>query len=217
MGRIPFRRIGAPSPALVISIVALVVALGGTGYAATQLTGRDIRNHSIASADLASGSVTSRTIKNRAVSRRHLTPALRRRLDRIGSPGPMGPPGPAGPAGPAGVTGASGPEGPAGPVGARGPAGVTDVVTRSATVSGTGVKASVTASCLPGEVAVGGSSDVVVTDTGAPAVYLKGAGSFPSDGAGSPVVGQAPRAWTGESDPLGTGRDLTVYVVCASG
>jgi hypothetical protein len=36
-----------PSAALVVAIVALFVALGGTGYAAVTLNGRDIQKHSI--------------------------------------------------------------------------------------------------------------------------------------------------------------------------
>jgi len=92
-----------PSPSMIVSVVALIVALGGTSYAAlslpknsvgtkqlkknavtgakvknSSLTGSDIKNHSLTGSDLAKGAI------------------------------PAGPQGPAGPAGPKGDTGAKG-------------------------------------------------------------------------------------------------------------
>jgi hypothetical protein len=60
----------APSPALVISIIALVVACSATAYAATRvtsssqikngiITGKDIKNKSIKSVDIAKNTITS--------------------------------------------------------------------------------------------------------------------------------------------------------------
>lgn len=48
-----------PSPALVISIVALAVALGGSAYAATVITSKQIRNGTIQNADIKKGTIQS--------------------------------------------------------------------------------------------------------------------------------------------------------------
>ena len=92
-----------PSPAMIVACVALVVALGGTGYAAaTKLLPRNsvgtlqVVNHSLRAVDFKKG-----------------------QLPR----GPQGPAGPAGAQGPAGPAGAAGPAGPPGATGATGPAG----------------------------------------------------------------------------------------------
>jgi len=91
-----------PSPGLAIACVALLLALGGTGYAAQRLvlprnsvTTVQVRDHSLLAKDFARG-----------------------QLPR----GAIGPAGPAGAAGPAGPAGAAGPAGPAGPAGAAGSA-----------------------------------------------------------------------------------------------
>jgi hypothetical protein len=52
-------KLRTPSPALVISIIALCVALAGTGYAATVITSRDIRNGTIQNADIKKGTIQS--------------------------------------------------------------------------------------------------------------------------------------------------------------
>lgn len=52
-------RLGRPSPALVISIVALVMAMGGTGYAALKLP-----KNSVGSKQLKKNSVTGSKVKN---------------------------------------------------------------------------------------------------------------------------------------------------------
>lgn len=57
------RRLGAPSPALVISLIALFVALGGTTYAATNLP-----KNSVGTEQLKKNAVTSPKIKNGAVT-----------------------------------------------------------------------------------------------------------------------------------------------------
>lgn len=77
-----------PSPAMVIGCLALLLALGGTGYAASQALPRN--------------SVTSIQVKDRSLLARDF------KLGQI----------PRGPAGPAGPAGAAGPAGPAGPAGA---------------------------------------------------------------------------------------------------
>jgi Collagen triple helix repeat (20 copies) len=76
----------------VVATLALFLALGGGGaYAATQITGRQIKDGSIAARDLD---------KN-----------VRAQLAKAGSPGPRGAQGVTGPSGAVGATGATGPTG----------------------------------------------------------------------------------------------------------
>jgi hypothetical protein len=56
-----------PSPALVVSVIALVVALGGTSYAAFTLP-----KNSVGTKQLKNGAVTDRKIKNGAVTKTKL-------------------------------------------------------------------------------------------------------------------------------------------------
>ena len=71
----------------VTSTLALLVAVGGTSYAATQLTGHDIQN----------GTVTTKDIKDRTLTTRTSPPRPVRSWRA--QPGPAGPAGPAGPEG----------------------------------------------------------------------------------------------------------------------
>src|ERR671918_2592942 len=87
------------SPALVISCLALLAALGGTGYAAIKLP---------------PGSVGTKQLKNGAVVASKVKP--RSLLARNFKPGQL----PRGPRGAQGLAGAAGPQGPGGP---QGPAG----------------------------------------------------------------------------------------------
>ena len=85
-----------PSPAMVVAVVALFVALGGTGYAASRAT-------------------SSKHGHGRHLSKGH---------GARGARGPQGPAGPQGPIGPTGAQGVPGPRGPAGQPGEIGPQGV---------------------------------------------------------------------------------------------
>jgi hypothetical protein len=87
------------SPALVISCLALLAAVGGTGYAAIKLP---------------PGSVGTKQLKNGAVVASKVKP--RSLLARNFKPGQL----PRGPRGAQGLAGAAGPQGPGGP---QGPAG----------------------------------------------------------------------------------------------
>jgi hypothetical protein len=83
-----------PSPALVVSIIALVVALGGTGYAASTLpknsvSSGQIKRGAVHNSDLARGAVTSSTVRDGSL------------LSKDFKAGQL----PAGPAGPQGPTG----------------------------------------------------------------------------------------------------------------
>jgi len=77
-----------PSPALALAMIALFVALSGTGYAAVKI---------------ARNSITSIHVKDRSL----LAKDFRAGQLRRGAVGPVGPAGPTGPAGPAGPAGAA--------------------------------------------------------------------------------------------------------------
>ncbi len=93
--RISIRR---PSPALVISCLALTLALGGTGYA----TVLQVPKNSVGTPQLKNSAVTSAKVKNRSLLRADFASGQL----PAGPRGPVGATGPAGPAGPAGLTGA---------------------------------------------------------------------------------------------------------------
>jgi hypothetical protein len=90
-------RLRRPSPALVVSIIALVIASAGTAVASTVLikSSRQVAKGAINSGDLAD---------RKAVNVVDLTPTARAAL--TGKAGPAGPAGPNGPAGAKGDTGA---------------------------------------------------------------------------------------------------------------
>jgi hypothetical protein len=93
------KRLKAPSPALVISLVALFVALGGTTYAAVSLP-----KNSVGTLQLKNGAVTRQKVNKTTIT------ALK---------GIQGPPGATGPQGP------KGDQGPPGPVTGMAPSGLT--------------------------------------------------------------------------------------------
>lgn len=100
-----------PSPALVIACLALFVALGGTGYAATQLS--QGQSQATASKKAKQGPRGPRGPKGAKGAK--------------GAPGTTGLPGQKGAAGSAGATGATGERGPSDGAIASVPAGVTEI------------------------------------------------------------------------------------------
>jgi len=64
------RKLGnKPSPALAVSIVALVVAMGGTSYAAIQIGSQDIKNNSLQSNDIKDKAVKGRDLAKNSMNR----------------------------------------------------------------------------------------------------------------------------------------------------
>jgi hypothetical protein len=57
-----------PSPALAISLIALFVALGGTGYAAVTINGKNLTNKSVAGKKLKNKTITGGKIKNATIT-----------------------------------------------------------------------------------------------------------------------------------------------------
>lgn len=103
----------------VTSTMALVVALGGTAYAANTVRSSDIVNGQVKNVDIANNAVTSAKVANNSLRLGDIRPADRASLR--GPAGPAGAPGSNGTTGPAGPAGAVGPTGAAGATGPRGP------------------------------------------------------------------------------------------------
>lgn len=98
-----------------VAYLALFIALGGTSYAATRITGAQIADNTIRGADIRDGSITARDIRTGSLRANLFAPGVLSPAVTTGTPGA---------AGPRGATGATGPAGPAGPkgdTGARGP------------------------------------------------------------------------------------------------
>jgi len=106
-----FRR---PSPAFGLALIALFVALGGTGIAAVTA----IPNNSVGTAQLRNDSVTRGKIAHQTITSALIQPGSL--LAKDFAAGQL----PAGPKGDKGETGATGSQGPQGERGLQGPAGV---------------------------------------------------------------------------------------------
>jgi hypothetical protein len=96
--RVSVRR---PSPALVISCIALTIALGGTGYA----TVLQVPRNSVGPAQLKTAAVTNKKIAANAVTSAKVLNGSLVRGDFRPNSLPAGPAGPAGPVGPPGLSG----------------------------------------------------------------------------------------------------------------
>lgn len=103
----------------VTATMALMIALGGTSYAAITLPKNSVGTH-----QLRNNSVTTAKVRNNSLLREDFKKGqLAGMAGPAGPAGPHGPVGPAGPAGPAGATGSDGPAGAQGPQGEQGPQG----------------------------------------------------------------------------------------------
>lgn len=71
-----------PSPALVISMIALVAACAGSAYAATVITSSDqIKNGVVLSGDIKNGSVQNADIRRSTITETRLSQGLLQRID----------------------------------------------------------------------------------------------------------------------------------------
>ncbi len=83
-----------PSPALIVALVALFVALGGVGYAAVTVSGKNIKNNSVTTKDIKNNSLRGKDIKNnslrgkdirnKSIACRDLTAGLNKSLGNCG-------------------------------------------------------------------------------------------------------------------------------------
>jgi hypothetical protein len=178
-----------PSPALVVAIAALVVAMAGTGYAATQLP-----KNSVGNKQLKKNAVTSSKVKNKTLKLKDLSGGARN-----------------------GLKGDKGDKGDRGLRGASGATNVRVRKGTGQVSSGGGPnpEADDIASCNPGERAVGGGGGW----SGTPSASLHIGRTEPAVGTahGDAVAGQTPNGWFVEGVQLtGTNRTLTAYVICAA-
>jgi len=123
-----------------MATIAVCVALGGTSWAAVQLTGRDIVNSSLTGADVRRDSLTGRDVRGLTTrdivdGSLHAEDFGRGELPTVESLlAEQGPAGPAGPQGPAGERGPQGERGLQGERGEQGPPGTTTPTPRGFTV-----------------------------------------------------------------------------------
>lgn len=103
-----------PSPATVIACLALLVALGGTGYAATQLPANSVGPQQLRANAIDSSKVQDRALLAKDFKKGQLPRGLRGLRGATGAAGPAGATGPAGAVGATGATGAAGAAGPKG-------------------------------------------------------------------------------------------------------
>ena len=185
----------------VTATLALFIALGGSSYAAATLTGADIRNGTVTGSDLKRESVKGLDVANLTGS------DLRNGSVTTSDLGSL--------------VGADFKAGqlPAGPAGPEGPAGTTQVLTRrvAEVVLEPGDAADITASCLPGEVAVGGGA----VHDGTPSDLIAVMYSHPVESDGSPPEdGERATGWLTGVDHTFLGgpanRKMTAYVLCAN-
>jgi hypothetical protein len=91
-------RLHKPSPSLAVSVVALVVAMGGTSYAAMTIGSRDVENDSLRGIDVRDGSLRGIDVRDGSLRAKDFRGGL-----PAGETGPVGPEGPQGEQGPAGA------------------------------------------------------------------------------------------------------------------
>lgn len=193
-----------PAPGTVLAGVALLVALGGTAFAAGVLPAG-----SVGTAQLKDNAVVSSKVKQHSL----LSSDFKAGQLPSGERGPAGLQGPAGPAGATGATGATGAAGPQGPAGDRGPAGFSSLVyvTRSFGPYPAGTQYGGEAPCATGQHAVGGGVIGVGSDVREQSINS----TYPSDGTGSTDPGN--RGWSAWVDNLSTrALGFDVYAVCAT-
>jgi hypothetical protein len=184
----------------VAATLALFVALGGTSFAAVKLTGADVRNGTVTGSDLRNESVkgrdvsglTGRDVKNGSVTSSDLAALVGADLKA----GQLA----------------------AGPAGPQGPAGTTQALTRRAAevALAPGEAEDIIATCLPGEVAVGGGG----IHDGTPSDLIALMYSHPLEADGSPPEdGERATGWLigGHHTFHGVGDlGMTAYVLCAN-
>jgi hypothetical protein len=191
-------RIQRPSPAMVVAGLALLLALGGTGYAAGVLP-----LGSVGTPQLKADAVVSSKVKDGSLLARDFKAGQLPR-GRQGEPGQAGAQGPAGPKGDPGAKGATGADG------LPGPAGFSSLTYVQADFGPfpAGTQYGGEAACPAGKHAVGGG---VVSESGNAGDQQVNS-SYPSDGTGGGTT-----SWWADVDNTSSGPlSFRVYAVCAS-
>jgi hypothetical protein len=183
-----------PSPALVVSFVALFVSLGGTSFAVT--------HYVITSERQIKPNVLRQLVQAKQPSDASVR-SLTGPAGPVGAAGPAGSPGAQGAAGKDGTPGTPGLEGKQGERGEAGPEGHIATTLRQATQrspanEGTGYS-TVTARCAVGETALGGGYELL---SGEPKVLESRPGNVP------------PNEWFIVVAPHSGTYEVTVYAIC---
>jgi hypothetical protein len=202
-------RIGAvrrrgPSPAMVVAVIALFVALGSGAYAAVTLPpnsvgAKQLKNAAVTPAKIQNGAVTSSKIQDRAVASSKIQ-------DQAVTHGKIGN---------GAITSANVHSGSLVP--ADFPAGTfpgPPVVRSTSTSFFTGMS-SMVAQCLPGEYATGGGVSIRGGGSSG-AVVSENAPEGPGD-TGPPPDGQPATGWRGTAQSSTGPISLLVWVVCIKG
>jgi hypothetical protein len=199
-----------PSPAMVVAIIALVMAMSATGYAAST-----IAKNSVGSAQLKKNAVSSTKVKNGSLKAVDFA-AGQLPKGATGATGATGAAGAAGPAGAKGATGAAGAPGPAGVVGGT-------VIHRIDHVLADGQSTAAdqgNVECAPGETPISGGANYTPITHG----DARFSGSGPRNGSLAsptvPVDGDPWTIWRGTAiNPAGgdtTAVTVRVYIICAT-
>lgn len=195
------RRLRRPSPSLIVACIALLVALGGTGYAAGILPAG-----SVGTQQLKADAVVSTKVKDGSLLRKDF------KAGQLPA-GERGPAGAVGPQGPPGSQGPAGPQGPKGATGQQGPAGISSVAYVSSDFGPfpAGTQYGGEAVCTNGMHVLGGG---VLAESSVPGDQSVNS-SFPSDGTGTGTEGTT--AWSGYVDNASGGAlGFSVYAVCSA-
>jgi hypothetical protein len=75
MRRLPITR---PSPAMIVAIIALIVALGGTAYAAKKIGSKQLKKNAVTTKKIKNGAVTAPKLANGVISQAAKTGVLAR-------------------------------------------------------------------------------------------------------------------------------------------
>jgi hypothetical protein len=97
-----------PSPALIVASVALLLSLTGGAVAGALITGKQIKDNSVATADVTNNSLGSVDVKNESITTGDIKNGTLRTVDFASGQLPEGAPGPAGAPGAQGAPGISG-------------------------------------------------------------------------------------------------------------
>ncbi|MEV4419674.1 collagen-like protein [Patulibacter sp. NPDC049589] len=190
---------------MVVSTIALFVALGGTGYAAVKLPAK-----SVGSKQLKASAVTSDKVKNGSLTAKDFKSGQLKA-------GKAGVPGPAGPSGPQGVPGATGAQGPQGATGA-----VAAVVTRSLEIDiNSGQTLSLLPRCNADEVATGGGATFADGNAAGGVINRSAPHHVKRDAAGEAIGDEVPGGensadgWTTTgTNGTGSKRTFRAFVLC---
>ncbi|MEX2194488.1 MAG: hypothetical protein WD844_04305 [Thermoleophilaceae bacterium] len=211
------------SPALIVAVCAMVLALGGTAVAdhlitgdqiaRNTITGLNIENESIRGGDIMDGTITSEqlnpfTLRALLNSNTQLTPTDPR-------PGPQGPAGPQGDRGPTGATGANGAGGQDGVLGYEvftsvqdfGPGGIGGAWCGAPDANATD----------QGWVVIGGGAKLTDADINAGVAVASSWPSPPGTNGGAPNGDPLNPGWSVQlNKPMNVNPgEVTLYAVCA--